>query len=60
LEVVETIRVVGLCRQMNCLPGEGGLLDQHWKFVLQLEIILDAIAEKEKMEEQKTQSKMRR
>jgi hypothetical protein len=45
---------------MNCLPDEGGLLDQHWKFVLRLEMILDAIAEKEKREEERMQSKMKR
>jgi hypothetical protein len=52
-DVADAIVLVSLCRQFQTLPREGGLLDQDSYHVWLMNIVLNAMHEKEEIERKK-------
>lgn len=46
-----------LCKELGCLPGEGGLLDQNPVMVDLLTITVQAINERSQLEQKRAEAK---
>ena len=49
-EVAELLSITNLCQTLHCLPGPGGLFDQHPYLIEGMKLILMAQNEKAEME----------
>jgi len=47
------VRITFLCKQLHCLPGPGGLLQQDPYMVDGLSLVLEAINEREAKEQKR-------
>jgi len=56
-EVEEIVKLVRLCQLTNSLPRAGGLLDQDAYFVYCYELVAEADAEKQKLEQARQKAK---
>jgi hypothetical protein len=57
-EVEMFVRIAVMCQRFNCLPGPGGVLEQDAYIMMGVGIALDALAEKQKLEQDKKNRQM--
>lgn len=58
-EVDMFVRVAVMCQRFNCLPGPGGVLEQDGYIMMGVGIALDALGEKQKVEQDRENAKMK-
>ncbi len=51
------INITNTCQAFNCLPSPGGLLDQDSYLVHGMQLVLEAQAERQKMDQEKAERK---
>jgi len=51
--VMQLVKLTSLCRILNCLPGPGGLLQQDPYLVDGMAFVIEAMNEKEEMEQKR-------
>ena len=56
-EHADIIMTTLMCKELNCLPGAGGLLDQHPLIVDLLNVTISAINERSELEQKRAKAK---
>lgn len=59
-DVRDAIEMTVMCQEFNCLPNEGGLLDQDSYYVWLLMAVIEAQAERQKIENKRLEKQRER
>jgi len=57
MEVARLIQITSLCKQLNCLPGPGGLLQQDPYLIEGMNFVMLAMHEREELEAKRRKKK---